>query len=680
MRSGADDASTHPLRFKIVYSSSRGKGDPTRGAVQQSAGRTALQGAIRSGNTRSTGVRPPSTARRAASPWPCPCARPAPAPRAPSSPRSRSPASAPRSAPTSRPARGSRSSRATRSTGWRNAREKRVRLGDRDWTIAVGQPEARQGLALATLLVGGLLTILIGVVGSQSRRRERDALGVIAMRRAERDERRAGPARGGGALARAGRDLHRPDLRARAGRLVRYVSPACRELLGLEPEALLGRRSPTSCTRTTPRAWRAALGGGEDAPVVDHATGCAAAARSGSRRGCASSATPRPRALVETHATVRDVADRMRVAAPRWPRPRSASAPPSRRRRSAWRSTRLDGRFLRVNRALCADHRLRARASSRAARAARSPTRTTSSADRDGARPRCSRASVASYRAEKRYLHADGHVVWVAVELDARARRRRQAAALPLPGAGRHRAPPLRGRAAPPGRPRPADRPAQPPRASSASSSATSSYVGALRRRAARRSCSTSTTSSTINDTLGHCAGDELIVRVADALREPRCARPTCSRASAATSSPCCCPTATPRRPTRSPRELLDGDPRACASRPRSGPRRGTVTASIGVALFDSADGSPARTCSSTPTSRCTTPRRRGRDRSAVYDAPARPASRASTRASRGPTCIRDALDEDALRAARAADRRPRHRRASTSTSCCCACATPTAS
>ena len=58
VRSGADDASTHPQRFKIVYSSSRGKGDPTRDAIQQSAGRTALQGAIRSGDTRSTGVLP----------------------------------------------------------------------------------------------------------------------------------------------------------------------------------------------------------------------------------------------------------------------------------------------------------------------------------------------------------------------------------------------------------------------------------------------------------------------------------------------------------------------------------------------------------------------------------------------------------------------------------------------
>ena len=52
--------------------------------------------------------------------------------------------------------------------------------GDVEAAVAERLPPAQQGLALATLLVGGLLCILIAVVGSQSTRRERDALGLIA--------------------------------------------------------------------------------------------------------------------------------------------------------------------------------------------------------------------------------------------------------------------------------------------------------------------------------------------------------------------------------------------------------------------------------------------------------------------------------------------------------------------
>src|SRR6185312_11346066 len=52
-------ATVGPLdRLTDVASTVRGKDDPTRDAIQQSAARTALQGAIRSGDTRSTGVLP----------------------------------------------------------------------------------------------------------------------------------------------------------------------------------------------------------------------------------------------------------------------------------------------------------------------------------------------------------------------------------------------------------------------------------------------------------------------------------------------------------------------------------------------------------------------------------------------------------------------------------------------
>ena len=211
-----------------------------------------------------------------------------------------------------------------------------MRLGDRAWTVAVGQPAARQGLALATLLVGGLLTILIGVVGSQARRRERDALGVIAMRRAERDRaelaRLEAEARSR-VLAETSTDLIcvlEPD------GAVRYASPACRDLLGLEPEALLGRAFTDLVHEDDAAGVAAVLGGGEEAPVSITHRMRRADGRCGSRRGCASSATRDPRARREP----RDRPRRRRAHArrrPRWPRPRSASAPPSRRRRSGWR-------------------------------------------------------------------------------------------------------------------------------------------------------------------------------------------------------------------------------------------------------------------------------------------------------------------------------------------------------
>ena len=64
VRSGADDARGRPQRFTIVFSRSRGKGSPTREAVQQSAGRAALQGAIRS--RRDARHRDPARRRRLA--------------------------------------------------------------------------------------------------------------------------------------------------------------------------------------------------------------------------------------------------------------------------------------------------------------------------------------------------------------------------------------------------------------------------------------------------------------------------------------------------------------------------------------------------------------------------------------------------------------------------------------
>ena len=57
-RSGADDAPGRPARYKIVFAASRDKRTPSRVAVDLSAGRAVLEGAIRSGGTRATRVLP----------------------------------------------------------------------------------------------------------------------------------------------------------------------------------------------------------------------------------------------------------------------------------------------------------------------------------------------------------------------------------------------------------------------------------------------------------------------------------------------------------------------------------------------------------------------------------------------------------------------------------------------
>ena len=189
VRSGADDAVRPPAALQIVFSRSRGKGDPTRDAVRQSAGRAALQGAIRSGDTRATGVLPAvGGSPAAASPWRCRCARPPPGASGaflatfslPGRPRRGR-------APTCRPARASRSSRATADRrAARAAREarpaRRPRL-DRRRRAARGAPGPRAGHAAGRRPADDpdRRRRLAGAGASATR------WGVIAMRRAERD-------------------------------------------------------------------------------------------------------------------------------------------------------------------------------------------------------------------------------------------------------------------------------------------------------------------------------------------------------------------------------------------------------------------------------------------------------------------------------------------------------------
>ena len=272
--------------------------------------------------------------------------------------------------------------------------------------------------------------------------------------------------------------VHGPD-----GRMT-SVSPASRAVLGYDPEELIGRSGDDFVH-------------GEDLPIIlamrnrareaDDVSGTFRmvrrdGTRSGSRPSCTSSATPRAGSPRRTRSSATSTSASRPSAA--WPRPRSASAPPSRRAPPAWRSSAPTAGCC-ASTARCARSPATSPPSSRAARCSRCCTPTTAPQHERGERAHALRAD--RDRARRAPLPARRRPRRLGVRLDhARARRRRRPAALPDPGAGRHRAPPLRGRAAPHGRPRRAHRPAQPPRLRARARAATSTTSPATARAAPR--------------------------------------------------------------------------------------------------------------------------------------------------------------------------------------------------
>ncbi len=80
-----------------------------------------------------------------------------------------------------------------------------IAVAGRIWTLAVAEPSPDHSLPLAIVLVGAMLTLMVGVLGVQGRRRERYAEALVARRLAERDqaERALEQARNEEALARS---------------------------------------------------------------------------------------------------------------------------------------------------------------------------------------------------------------------------------------------------------------------------------------------------------------------------------------------------------------------------------------------------------------------------------------------------------------------------------------------
>jgi diguanylate cyclase (GGDEF)-like protein/PAS domain S-box-containing protein len=629
VRSGADDASGRPQRFEIVYSRSRGEGSPTRDVVSLSAGRAALQGAIRSGSTRATAILPQVGAT------PPSIAVAVPVRAAASGPSGAFLATF--SAEGVRAAAGAHLQPGTHIAvvegdapieGLREPLAKRVRLGDRTWTVAVEQPEARQGLALATLLVGGLLTILIAVVGSQSVRRERDALGVIAMRRAERDRAELAfleAEKRSRVLAETSTDLIcvlEPD------GAVRYASPACRDLLGLEPEQVLGRAFTDLVHEEDAAGVAALLGQREEAPVsITHRL----------RRGIWVETRLRQRGD-EIHATVRDVAERMQSQA--------ALAAAEERFRSAFEEapigmalTSPDFRFLRVNRALCQiTGYTPAQLEGLPVASITHPDDLKADWEARGA---MLEGELSSHRAERRYLHASGSAVWVAVnstlvrDADGRplhflsqmqdiTERRRHEAEL------RHMADhdPLTGLLNRRSFERELER-----------------HVAYVERYGPKGAAIVLDLDhfKTINDTLGHSAGDELIVRVAHALRSRLRESDVLARLGGDEFA-ILLPEATPEEADAVAAAVLDSV-RTLAVPTATGRTR-TVTASLGIALFDSAGKLTGEDVLVNADLAMYDAKEAGRDQLAAYDAPERPETRIEARMSWA-DMIRDALAED---------------------------------
>jgi diguanylate cyclase (GGDEF)-like protein/PAS domain S-box-containing protein len=63
----------------------------------------------------------------------------------------------------------------------------RIAVAGRSWTLAVGAPSPDHSLSITIMLAGGLLTLLVGMLGVQAKRRERYAQELVARRMAERE-------------------------------------------------------------------------------------------------------------------------------------------------------------------------------------------------------------------------------------------------------------------------------------------------------------------------------------------------------------------------------------------------------------------------------------------------------------------------------------------------------------
>jgi diguanylate cyclase (GGDEF)-like protein/PAS domain S-box-containing protein len=529
-----------------------------------------------------------------------------------------------------------------------SALTKRFPGGGHDWLFAMGRPDPSYGVTWTILGAGAVLTIALGLLIWMAARRERYALELVEERMAERDSAEQG--------RRAAEERHRlladnatdMILVFDPSGTVTYVSPASRELMGYEPEEVVGRK---------PREFVHSDDRDDVVKVRDtvsaHGGTVTVTSRIRHRDGHFVWIEARVRRVVdpetgemrEGQAIVRDVGDRVAAdAALRESVERIAAA--EQRFRTAFEAapigmalSDLDGRFIQVNDALCAitgytREELEEMSFSELSHPA------------DATRDREMMESLLSgeqstYWMEKRYVDVVGQVVWVAVH----ATLVRAADGSPQHFLGQIQDVSERVRY----------------EAQLQHMADHDPLTGLLNRRSFERELNQHINRvqrygaegaalvldidrfKHINDTLGHNVGDELIVKVAQTLRTRLRDSDVLARLGGdefAVLLP-----RGGREEAEAVAESILASVRAQSVLTTAGRRR-PITTSVGIALFGEADGLSAEDVLVNADLAMYDAKEAGRDRAATFSSHERSASRMKARITWAER-IRDALEED---------------------------------
>lgn len=520
--------------------------------------------------------------------------------------------------------------------------------GGHRWVVSVGRPAADYGLTWTILAAGALLTLALGLLIWQGGRRERYALALVEEKMAERDRAEA--------ELRAAEHRHRlladnatdMILVFDVDGTITYASPACRELLGYEPDEVVGRK-PRELVHPDDRDDVI----GVRTQVTEHGGTITVTSRARHRDGhyvwvearVRRVMDPETGAVREGQAIVRDVTERVAAeAAQRESVERIAAA--EQRFRTAFEAapigmalSDLDGRFIQVNDALCAiTGYTREELEEMSFAELSHPS--------DVAREREMMNSLlageqSTYWMEKRYVDVVGQVVWVAVH----ATLVRAADGSPQHFLGQIQDISERIRY----------------EAQLQHMADHDPLTGLLNRRSFERELNHHITHvqrygaqgaalvldidrfKHINDTLGHNVGDELIVKVAQSLRTRLRDSDVLARLGGDEFA-----VLLPKGGAAEAQAVADSILAAVRAQSvvTTAGRRRPITASVGVALFGDAQGQSAEDVLVNADLAMYDAKEAGRDRAAIFASNERGASRMKARITWAER-IREALEED---------------------------------